>query len=206
MYNLVGIPPTTYLHQSWLYSTHDHSIKFLVPHSRTSVYRISNFPQVIRLYMQIDWMIINCFTYRSRIFYLHVHVYGQVTITGEGLKILGLCLALRAIAQGEILIVPLLLWHGASVFLVSSEGHTRVYGGPFLTRIRTDYLCWSLMVAISLDNFKAQLSRSTSTFLAADAFILFLILTVNMLLAYFTLRKILIYFSSFGTYMGNRGH
>jgi hypothetical protein len=29
------------------------------------------------------------------------------------------------------------------------------------------------VVAVGLDNFKAQLSRSTSTFLAADSFILF---------------------------------
>jgi hypothetical protein len=54
----------------------------------------------------------------SRIFYL----YGDITITGEGLKNLGLCSALRAFEQGGIFIVPHLLWHGASVFLVSSEG------------------------------------------------------------------------------------
>jgi hypothetical protein len=35
---------------------------------------------------------------------------------------LGLCSALRAIEQGGIFIVPHLLWHGTSVFPVSSEG------------------------------------------------------------------------------------
>ena len=66
----------------------------------------------------IDWLIIYCFTPSSRIF----HLYGDVTITGEGLQNLGLCSALRAFEQGGIFIVPHLLWHGDSVFLVSSEG------------------------------------------------------------------------------------
>jgi hypothetical protein len=48
----------------------------------------------------------------------------------------------------------------------------------------------SLVVAVSLENFKAQLSKSTSTFLAAGSSIQLLILTVNILLATFTLRKI----------------
>jgi hypothetical protein len=52
----------------------------------------------------------------SRIF------YGDVTIVGERLQNLGLCSALRAFEQGGIFIVPRLLWHGASVFPVSSEG------------------------------------------------------------------------------------
>jgi hypothetical protein len=45
------------------------------------------------------------FTYRSRIF----HLYGDVTITGEGLQNLGLCLAFRAFEQGGIFIVLHLL-------------------------------------------------------------------------------------------------
>jgi hypothetical protein len=59
-------------------------------------------------------MINYCFTSRSTIF----HLYGDVTITGEGLQNLGLCSALRAFEQGGIFIV----WHGTSVFPVSSEG------------------------------------------------------------------------------------
>jgi hypothetical protein len=53
-------------------------------------------------------------------------------------------------AQGGIITVPHLLWHGASVFLVSLEGHspqfgrlkrhTRGCGGSILTRILTGYL------------------------------------------------------------------
>jgi hypothetical protein len=58
------------------------------------------------------------FTSRSRIF----HLYGDVTIAGEGLQSLGLCSAIRAFEQEVIFIVPHLLWHGASVFPVSSEG------------------------------------------------------------------------------------
>jgi hypothetical protein len=58
------------------------------------------------------------FTSRSRIF----HVYGDVAIAGDGVQNLGLCSALRAFEQWGIFIVPHLLWHGTSVFSVSSEG------------------------------------------------------------------------------------
>jgi hypothetical protein len=58
------------------------------------------------------------FTSRSRIF----HLYGDITIAGDGLQNLSLCSVLRAFEQGGIFIVPHLLWHGTSVFLVSSEG------------------------------------------------------------------------------------
>jgi hypothetical protein len=64
------------------------------------------------------WLIIYGFTSCSRIF----HLYGDVTTAGEGLQNLGLCSALRAFEQGGIFIVQHLLWHGASVFSVSSEG------------------------------------------------------------------------------------
>jgi hypothetical protein len=55
----------------------------------------------------IDWLIIDCFMSRSRIFRL----YEDITITGEWLQNLCLCSALRAFEQGGIFIVPLLLWH-----------------------------------------------------------------------------------------------
>jgi hypothetical protein len=64
------------------------------------------------------WLIIYCFTSRSRIF----HLYGDVNITGEGLQNVGLCSALIAIEQGGIFIVQHLVWHGASIFPVSPEG------------------------------------------------------------------------------------
>jgi hypothetical protein len=48
------------------------------------------------------WLIIYCFTSRSRIFHLHE----DVTITGEGLQNLGLCSALRAFEQGGIFATP----------------------------------------------------------------------------------------------------
>jgi hypothetical protein len=41
----------------------------------------------------------------SRIF----HLYGDITITGERLQNLGVCLVLRAFEQGGIFIVPHLL-------------------------------------------------------------------------------------------------
>jgi hypothetical protein len=50
------------------------------------------------------------------------YLYGDVTTAGERLQNLGLCLALRAFEQGGIFIVRHLLWHGDSVFSVSSEG------------------------------------------------------------------------------------
>jgi hypothetical protein len=53
----------------------------------------------------ISWLVIYGFTSRSRIF----HLYGDVTIAGEGLKNLGLCSTLRAFEQGRIFIVPHLL-------------------------------------------------------------------------------------------------
>jgi hypothetical protein len=63
------------------------------------------------------WGGLDC-TFRSRIF----HLYGDVTIIGEGLQNSGLCSALMAFEQGRIFIVPHLLRHGAWVFPVSSEG------------------------------------------------------------------------------------
>jgi hypothetical protein len=78
----------------------------IIPSKSTHYHRIS------------CWLVVYCFTSRSRIF----HLYGDVNITGEGLQNLGLCSALRAFEQGGIFIVPHLLRHGASVFPVSSEG------------------------------------------------------------------------------------
>jgi hypothetical protein len=40
------------------------------------------------------------------------HLYGDVTIAGEGLNNLGLCSELRAFEQGGIFIVRHILWHG----------------------------------------------------------------------------------------------
>jgi hypothetical protein len=62
-------------------------------------------------------LIVYGFTSRSRIF----HLYGDVAIAGEGQQNLSLCSALRAFEQRGIFIVPHQLWHGTSVFSVSSE-------------------------------------------------------------------------------------
>jgi hypothetical protein len=50
-------------------------------------------------------MVIYGFTSHSRIF----HLYGDVTITGEGLRNFGQSSALRAFEQGGIFVVPNLL-------------------------------------------------------------------------------------------------
>jgi hypothetical protein len=73
-----------------------------------------------RFWNTIDWLIIYCFTSHLKIF--HLFLYGNVTITSEGLWNLSLCLALRAFEQRVIFIVPHPLRLGASVFSVSSEG------------------------------------------------------------------------------------
>jgi hypothetical protein len=87
------------------------------------VYQVSCRMRYLYHHMQtmrglIDWLIIYGFTSRSRIF----HLYGDVTIAGEGLQNLDLWSALGAFEQGGIFIVPHLLWHETSVFPVSFEG------------------------------------------------------------------------------------
>jgi hypothetical protein len=65
----------------------------------------------------VSWLIYcYCFTSRSRIF----HQYEDVTIASTKLR--SMRLALRAFELGGIFIVPHLLWHGATIFPVSSEG------------------------------------------------------------------------------------
>jgi hypothetical protein len=86
----------------------------------------------------IDWLIIYGFTSRSRIF----HLYGDVTITSEGLQNLGLRTALRAFEQGEIFIVRHLLWQETSGFsgLIRTRTllrQTRGCGESILTWILT---------------------------------------------------------------------
>jgi hypothetical protein len=73
--------------------------------------------KIMAWYYEIDWLIDYYFTSCSRIF----HLYGDVTIACEELQNLGLCSALKAFEQGGIFIVPHLLWHGTSVFPVSSK-------------------------------------------------------------------------------------
>jgi hypothetical protein len=79
------------------------------------------------------------FTSCSRIF----HLYGDVTIAGEGLQNLGLCSALRAFEQGGIFIVTHLCDTGPRFFgLIRRNApfshllrHMRGCGGSILTRI-----------------------------------------------------------------------
>jgi hypothetical protein len=57
-----------------------------------SVYLLGTWTKFAKL-----WLIIYCFTSRSRIFHLH----GDFNIAGEGLQNLGLCSVLRALEQGR---------------------------------------------------------------------------------------------------------
>ena len=52
MYNLVDIPAEHHLNRTSL-RTRGHSLRFLVPHTRTTVYRTSFFPQAICLWNQL---------------------------------------------------------------------------------------------------------------------------------------------------------
>jgi hypothetical protein len=60
---------------------------------------------IIVPHLLVGWLVVYSFTPRSRIF----HLYEDVTITGEGLQNLGLCLALSVFEQGGIFIVTHLL-------------------------------------------------------------------------------------------------
>jgi hypothetical protein len=96
------------------------------------------------LTLSSDWLIIYGFTSNSRIF----HLYGHVTIAGEGLQNLGLCSELKAFEQGGIFIVPHLLWHGSCFSGLIQRTtpinrilrHRRGCGGSILTRILTGML------------------------------------------------------------------
>jgi hypothetical protein len=91
--------------------------------------------------LHVEWLIDSFisygFTSRSRIF----HVYGDVTIAGEGLQNLGLCSALRAFEQGEIFIVPRNLGFSGLIRRTAPFSrllqHTRGCGRSILTRILT---------------------------------------------------------------------
>jgi hypothetical protein len=52
VYNLVDIPAEHHINRTSL-RTRGHSLRFLVPHTRTTVYRTSFFPQTIRLWNQL---------------------------------------------------------------------------------------------------------------------------------------------------------
>jgi hypothetical protein len=95
--------------------------------------------------VEIDWLIISCFTSRSRIF----HIYRDITIAGEGLENLGLCSALKALEQGG----PHLLWHGTSVFpvrsiqspLMTRMGVGRTYlTGELNVNVKKNFVCFIL--------------------------------------------------------------
>jgi hypothetical protein len=82
-----------------------------------------------------DFLVIYCFTSRSRIF---TYEYGDVTITGEGLQNLGLCSVLRAFEQGGVSCCdtgPQFFWSHPKVRPIQSPCTThkevwRIYSNP----------------------------------------------------------------------------
>jgi hypothetical protein len=66
-----------------------------------NAYYISTWTKVTQVSDVAHGPLVYCFTSRSRIF----HLYGDVTITSEGLQNLGLWTALRAFEQGRIFMV-----------------------------------------------------------------------------------------------------
>jgi hypothetical protein len=110
----------------------------------------------------IDWLIDSLLFYVALdqfielLFYVLKNfslIWRKSPLPSEGLQNLGLCSALRVFEQGGIFIMPHLLWHGVSVFLVSSYEpplnrllrHTRGCGESILTRILTGSLHLKLL-------------------------------------------------------------
>ena len=64
VYNLVDIPAEHHLNRTALW-TRGHSLRYLVPHTRTTVYRTSFFPQTIRLWNQLSGSVVEADTLDS---------------------------------------------------------------------------------------------------------------------------------------------
>jgi hypothetical protein len=107
----------------------------------------------------IDWLIIYGITSWSRIF----HLYGDVTIAGEGLQNLGLCSALRAFLYRATPTVTRDLGFSGLIRRTATFSrllrHMRGCGGSILTRILTgaqwdEYqtsTLWSIIYSILLN-------------------------------------------------------
>jgi hypothetical protein len=105
----------------------------------------------------VHWLVNYCFTSCSRIF----HLYGNVTITGEGLQNLGM-LDAQGLWEGVDLYRATPTVTHTSVFLVSSEGpphlissydlqwdvedlysYSDLHGSPFIRLLRHTRGCWT---------------------------------------------------------------
>ena len=64
VYNLVDIPAKHHLNRTSL-RTRVHSLRFMVPHTRTTVHRRSFFPQAIRLWNQLPGSVVGADTLDS---------------------------------------------------------------------------------------------------------------------------------------------
>jgi hypothetical protein len=64
VYNLVDIPAEHHLNHTFL-RTRGHSLRFLVPHTRTTVHRTTFFPQAIHLWNQLPGSVVETDTLDS---------------------------------------------------------------------------------------------------------------------------------------------
>jgi hypothetical protein len=88
--------------------------------------------------LKVQFLFIYCFTSRSIIFL----VYGDVSITGEGLQNLGLCSRRLSLWAERDLYHVTPVWHGVLVFPVSSKGLP-----PFNRLLRIAKGCWGSILA-----------------------------------------------------------
>jgi hypothetical protein len=88
--------------------------------------------------LKVDWLF-KCFTSSSRICF-YEYLYGNFTITREGLQNVDLSMRLRAFEQEGVFIEPHLLWHRASGFPVSSEWPPHLIASYDLQRDAKDLL------------------------------------------------------------------
>ena len=86
-------------------------------------WNLSSGTEIERIWYLIDWLLFIPFEVIS------FHLHRDVIIADEGLQYVGLCSALEALKQGGNFIVSHLLWHGTSVYKVSSEGPPSLFEG-----------------------------------------------------------------------------
>jgi hypothetical protein len=109
---------------------------------------------IVYIYMSYSWLIDYCFTSRSRIF----HLYGDVTISDEGLQNFDLCSALRAFEHGGNFIVK-----GGLIFfgLIRSSLHKN----PLVRRPRP--------VNLRLGQWKLKIKKSDWLFVFIKIFMIY---------------------------------
>jgi hypothetical protein len=109
------------------------------------------------LHAVLIWLIIYGFTSRSRIF----HLYGDITIAGEGLQNLGLW-AGRDLYHATPTVTRDLGFSGLILRTTPFSRllrHTRGYGGSILTRILTGFLIWTSAITFSGSTYEVFFTK-----------------------------------------------